>query len=97
MCSDTFLRDMIHLSIRWGPYDVQHAQNMQYSMLSIQPHDNTFQNLILVYKLNSNDSLEMVSPSHYYTDIFLQTFHLVNARFMEHLTYAKKVNNIHSK
>lgn len=43
MCSVQLLRDRIHLSIRVGPFDVKHAQNMQYSMLFIQPHDYTFQ------------------------------------------------------
>ena len=43
MGSVTFLRDGTHLSIKVGPYDVKCAENMQYSILFIQPHDNTFQ------------------------------------------------------
>ena len=43
MYSVQLLRDRIHLSTTVGSFDVKHAQNMQYSMLFIQPHDYTFQ------------------------------------------------------
>ena len=49
-----------------------------------------FKRPMLIYKLNYNETLEMASPIHFYTAIFLQIVDLVNARYRKHLKHTLK-------